>query len=79
MSKTSCHYKLYNYTSTVDWNLFATEFFCECLRTFEIAKDTIAKIFNGYTVFIVVMNFRKNFSIAKVFSIKVSWHFRKYF
>ena len=29
---------------------------------FEIAKNTIAKKFNGYIVFIVVMNFRKNFS-----------------
>ena len=42
--------------------------FCEYLRMFEIAKSTIAKNFNGYIVFIVVMNFRKNFSIAKIFS-----------
>ena len=33
----------------------------------EIVKNTIAKNFNGYIVLIVVMNFRKNFSIAKIF------------
>ena len=48
------------------------EFICdgifrEYLRTFEIAKNTMAKNFNGYIVIKVVMNFRKNFSIAKVF------------
>ena len=40
---------------------------------FEIAKNTIVKDFDGYIVIIVAVNFRKNFSI------KVSWHFRKYF
>ena len=53
--------------ATVDWNLFVTKFFCEYLRVFEIAKNTIAKNFNGYIVFIVVTNFRKDFSIAKNF------------
>ena len=50
------------------------EFICDgiFLRIFEIAKKMIAKNFNGYIVLIVVMNFRKNFSI------KVSWHFCKY-
>ena len=52
---------------TVDWNLFATELFCKYLRMFKMAKNTIAKNFNVYIVFIVVMNFRKNFSIAKFF------------
>ena len=46
---------------------------------FEIAKNTIAKNFNYYVVIIIVMNFRKKFSIAKNFFRKVSWHFRKYF
>ena len=34
---------------------------------FEIAKNAIAKSFNGYVVIVVVTNFRKNFSIAKIF------------
>ena len=58
---------------TLAWNLFATEFVCEYLRMFEIAKNMIGKSFNGYIVIIVVVNFCKNFSI------KVSWHFCKYF
>ena len=33
-------------------------------------KNTIAKNLNGYIVFIVVMDFRKNFSIAKIFPSK---------
>ena len=33
----------------------------------EIAKNLIAKKFNGYIVIIVVMNFHKNFSIANIF------------
>ena len=33
----------------------------------EIAKNMIAKNFNGYIVFIVGMNFRKHFSTAKIF------------
>ena len=61
---------IHNRNLTVDWNLVAAEFF---LRIFEIAKNTITKNFNGYMVIIVVMSFRKNISI------KVSWHFRKYF
>ena len=44
---------------TVDWNLFATKFFCEYSKS---ENNTIAKNFNDYIVFIVVMNFRKNFS-----------------
>ena len=36
--------------NTVDWNWFARESFCEDLRMFEIAKNMIAKNFNGYTV-----------------------------
>ena len=53
--------------ATVSWNLFATEFFCKYLRMFEITKNMIAKNFNGDIAFIVTMNFRKNFSIAKIF------------
>ena len=53
--------------ATVDWDLFATESFCKYLQMFKIAKNLIAKNFNGYIVFTVVMNFRKNFSIAKIF------------
>ena len=34
---------------------------------FKIAKNTIEKNFNGCTVSIVMINFRKNFSIAKNF------------
>ena len=35
---------------------------------FEIAKNMIAKNFNGYIIIIVVMNIDKDFSIAKFFS-----------
>ena len=42
---------------TVEWNLFATEFFCEYLQIFEIAKSMIAKNFDAYIVIIVMMNF----------------------
>ena len=38
--------------------------FCECSKS---QNNTIAKNFNGYIVFIVVTNFRKDFSIAKNF------------
>ena len=51
----------------VDWNLFATEFFGEDLRMLEITKSSIAKNFNGYIMFIVVVNFRKNLLIPKIF------------
>ena len=52
---------------TVDWNLFATEFFCEYLQMFKIAKNTIATNFNVCIVFIAVMNFRKKFFNCKNF------------
>ena len=54
-------------------NYGSYRFLCEFLLMFEIAKTTIAKNFNGYMEIIVVVNFHKNFSI------KVFWHFRKYF
>ena len=60
--------------STVNWNLFAREFFCEVLQMSEIATK-----FTGYIVIIVMMKFSKHFSMnLKKFSIEVSWHFRKY-
>ena len=46
---------------------------------FEIAKSKIAKNCNGYIVIIVVMNFCKNLSIAKIFFTEVSWHLHKCF
>ena len=44
-----------------------TEFFCDYLRMFEIAKNMNEKNFNRCIVIIVVMNFHKNFSITKIF------------
>ena len=46
---------------------------------FEIAKNTIAKNFNGYIVFIVVMNFCKNFSILEIFPSRFPGIFAKIF
>ena len=53
-------------TKTDCWRLV---FVCDrvFLQIFEIAKKTYRKKFNGYIVFIVVINFCKNFSIAKIF------------
>ena len=53
------------YGYTVNWNLFAREFFDDVLRMFEITKN-----FNGDIAIIVMMNFRNNLSIAKIFPSK---------
>ena len=42
------------YQSTV------SRIFCKDLQTSEITQNTIATNFNGYTVIIAVLNFRKN-------------------
>ena len=60
------------------WNLFTTEFFCEYLRMFEIAKTRLQKFQWLYSIY-SHDEFPQNFFNHRTFSIKVSWYFGKYF
>ena len=52
-------------SNTVDWNLFATKYFCNFFCECSKSQKYYRKNFNDYIVITVVMNFCKNLSIAK--------------
>ena len=53
--------------------------FFEFWRVFEITKNMIGMNLNGYIVIIAVINFCKNFSIAKTFPLKFPTIFKNSF
>ena len=71
----TCHYCLPPFLYTVNWNLFAREFFANVQNCKKYNCKTFSWLYSDYSC----DGLSQKCLNRKNFAVKVSWHFRKYF